>query len=114
RPSRLDRRLIDERQLAAGVSSFSDFPGSRYPNLFVVSGIPRAPHTTAELEQAVYEELDRLKKEPVSSRELEKILNQLDAGEIRSLRSNRGMAYRVAYYQATTGDWRETAREHTR
>ena len=114
RTSRLYRRLIDERQLAAGISSFSDFPGARYPNLFVVSGIPRAPHTTAELEQAVYEELDRLKKEPVSPRELEKILNQLDAGEIRSLRSNSGMASRLAYYQAITGDWREIVRKRNR
>ena len=114
RTSRLYRRLIDERQLAAGISSFSDYPGSRYPNLFVVSGMPRAPHTTAELEQAVYEELDRLKKEPVGPRELEKILNQLDAGEIRSLRSNSGMASRLAYFQAITGDWREIVRKRNR
>ncbi|HEY3197562.1 MAG TPA: pitrilysin family protein [Nitrospirales bacterium] len=114
RTSRLYRRLVDERQLAAGISAFSDFPGSRYPNLFVVSGMPRAPHTTAELEQAVYDDLDRLKKEPVEPRELEKILNQLDAGEIRSLRSNSGMASRLAYYQAITGDWREIIRKRNR
>ena len=114
RTSRLYRRLVDERQLAAGISTSSDFPGSRYPNLFVISGMPRAPHTTAELEQAVYEELERLKKEPVGRRELEKILNQIDAGEIRSLRSNSGMASRLAYYQAITGDWREIVQKRNR
>src|SRR5207244_5478162 len=45
---------------------------------------------------------------------LEKILNQLDAGEIRSLRSNSGMASRLAYYQAITGDWREIVRKRNR
>ena len=114
RTSRLYRRLVDERQLAAGISAFSDYPGSRYPNLFVVSGMPRAPHTAAELEQAVYEDLDRLKNEPIDRRELEKILNQLDASEIRSLRSNSGMASRLAYYQAITGDWREIIRKRNR
>jgi predicted Zn-dependent peptidase len=114
RTSRLYRRLVNERQIAAAASAFSDVPGSRYPNLFVVNGIPRAPHTTAELEQAVYEELERLKQEPVSPRELEKILNQLDASEIRSLRSNSGMASRLAYYQAITGDWREIIRKRKR
>jgi predicted Zn-dependent peptidase len=114
RTSRLYRRLVDERQLAAGISAFSDYPGSRYPNLFVVSGMPRAPHTAAELEQAVSEDLDRLKNEPIDRRELEKILNQLDASEIRSLRSNSGMASRLAYYQAITGDWREIIRKRNR
>jgi predicted Zn-dependent peptidase len=114
RTSRLYRRLVQEQQIAAGISAFSDFPGARYPNLLVISGIPRAPHVAAELEQAVYEELDRLKKEPVSARELEKILNQLDAAEIRGLRSNSGMASRLAYYQAITGDWREMIRKRDR
>jgi predicted Zn-dependent peptidase len=114
RTSRLYRRLIQERQIAAGVSAFTDFPGARYPNLFVISGIPRAPHTAAELEAAVYEELERLKREPVGPRELEKILNQIDASEIRALRSNSGMASRLAYFQAITGDWREIVRKRDR
>ena len=114
RTSRLYRRLIDERQLAAGISAFSGFPGSRYPNMLVISSMPRSPHTTAELEQAIYEELDALKNEPVSRRELEKLLNQVDAAEIRSLRSNNGMASRLAYYQAITGDWREIMRKRAR
>ena len=114
RTSRLHRRVVQERQIAVAVSAFSDFPGARYPNLFVVSGTPRAPHTSAELEQAVYDELDRLKKEPVEARELEKILNQLDAAETRSLRSNSGMASRLAQFQAISGDWREIVRKRNR
>ena len=97
-----------------GVSAFSDFPGAQYSNLFVISAMPRAPHTAAEVEQAVYEELERLKREPVTARELEKILNQLDAGLVRSLRSNSGMASRLAYYQAVRGDWRELIRRRDR
>ena len=107
RTSRLFRKLVQERQLAVGVSAFSDYPGSLYPNLFVVGGSPRAPHTTAEVEQAFYEELDRLKREPVTPRELEKILNQLDSALLHSLRSNGGMASRLASAQAIYGNWRE-------
>ncbi len=114
RTSRLHRRLIQEKQLATTVSAFSDYPGALYPNLFVIGATPRAPHTAAEVEQAVYEELDRLKKEPVSPRELQKILNQVDAGLVRSLRSNSGMASRLSYFQAINGDWRETFRQRDR
>src|SRR5437660_2962117 len=114
RTSRLYRRLVQEREMATAVSAFSDFPGAQYPNLFVISAMPRAPHTAAEVEQAMYEELERLKREPVTARELEKILNQLDAGLVRSLRSNSGMASRLAYYQAVRGDWRELIRRRDR
>ena len=114
RTSRLFRRLIQERQIAVGVSAFSDYPGALYPNLFVLGGTPRAPHTAAEVEQAIYAELDRLKGEPVTPRELEKILNQIDAAIVRSLRSNSGMASRLAYSQAVHRNWRETFQRRDR
>lgn len=108
RTSRLHKRLVQDQQSAAAVSAFSSYPGAQYPNLFVIGATPRAPHTTAEIERALSAELDRLKKEPVTPREMDKILNQLDAGLVRSLRSNGGMASRLAYFQAISGDWRET------
>ncbi|TAL11810.1 MAG: insulinase family protein [Nitrospirae bacterium] len=114
RTSRLHKRLVQEKQLAGAVSASSDYPGTLYPNLFIVGATPRAPHTAAEVEQAVYAELDRLKQEPVAPRELEKILNQIDAGQVRSLRSNGGMASRLAYFQAINGDWRETFKRRDR
>jgi predicted Zn-dependent peptidase len=65
-----------------------------------------APHTTAEVEAAIYEELERLKQEPVSSTELAKVLNNLDADLVRGLRSNSGLASQLALYQAVARDWR--------
>jgi predicted Zn-dependent peptidase len=114
RTSRLYKRLVQEKQLALNISAFSGYPGAQYPNLFVISATPRAPHTTVEVEQAVYEELDRLKQEPVSPHELQKILNQVDAAQVRALRSNSGMASRLAYFQAISGDWRETFKRRDR
>jgi len=114
RTSRLYKRLVQEKQLATSVSASSDDPGAKYPNLFVIGASPRAPHPAAEVEQALYDELDRLKKEPVAPHELEKILNQIDAAQVRALRSNSGMASRLAYFQAINGDWRETFRQRDR
>jgi predicted Zn-dependent peptidase len=76
------------------------------PNLFMISATPLAPHTTVEVEEAVYAELERLKTEPVSAKELEKVLNNLDASFLRSLRSNSGLAGQLAYFQAVAKDWR--------
>jgi predicted Zn-dependent peptidase len=50
--------------------------------------------------------LERLKREPVSSQELEKVLNNLDADLVRGLRSNGGLAAQLSLYQAVAGGWR--------
>jgi predicted Zn-dependent peptidase len=106
RTSRFYAKLVKEKQLALSVSTGTDVPGGRYPNLFVITAVPRLPHTTSDLEEAVYAELERLKREPVEQRELTRILNQLDAGLIRSLSSNSGLAAQLAYYETVAGSWR--------
>ncbi|MBM4133754.1 MAG: insulinase family protein [Nitrospira sp.] len=104
--SRLYQKLVREKRLAVSVGTDSGFPGQRDPNLFVISAAPLAPHRTAELEAAVEEELERLKTEPVSAKELEKVLNNLDASLVRSLRSNSGLASQLAFFQTVAKDWR--------
>ena len=112
RTSRLYKKLVVEKQLAAEVSAFSA-PGSRYPNLFVVAATPRAPHTAKEVEDAIYEELERLKKEPMTERELAQILNRLEYEESRQMISNGGLARNLTEYEAVTGSWRYLV-EHRR
>lgn len=104
--SRLYSRLVREKRLAVSVVTDTNYPGVRAPNLFVISATPLAPHTAAEVEAAIYEELERLKTEPVTPQELEKVLNNLDASLVRSLRSNGGLASQLAFYQTVAGDWR--------
>ena len=104
--SRLYHRVVREKRLATAIGADAGFPGAVAPNLFVISAAPLAPHTTAEVEAAVYEELDRLKSEPVSAKELEKVLNNLDANLVRALRSNGGLAGQLAYFQTVAKDWR--------
>lgn len=111
--SRLYQRLVREKRLATAVDTQTSFPGAQAPNLFVISAVPLAPHTTREVEEAISEELDRLKTQPVEAAELEKVLNNLDAELLRSLRSNSGLASQLAYFQTVAKDWRYilTARE---
>ena len=106
RTSRLYKKLVEEKKIAIGAGSNSGTPGSRFPSLFTVSAIPRAPHTTAEVEAAIYEELERLKHEPPTRKELEKVIANLNADLVRSLQSNSGLASQLAYFQAVAGDWR--------
>jgi predicted Zn-dependent peptidase len=105
RTSRLYRSLVVEQQLATSVSVYGA-PGSRYPNLFVIDAIPRYPHTTDEVEKAIYDELDRLKAEMVDDAELTKVRNRLVTDQLRHLRSNSGLARILTTYQSIADDWR--------
>ncbi|TWJ19232.1 M16 family metallopeptidase [Geobacter argillaceus] len=105
RTSRLFRKLVVEKQLVTEVGAFTA-PGHRYPNLFIVSATPRAPHTVPEVEKAIYDELERLKSEPVSPQELQQILNRLEYEEVRQMGSNGGLARNLTEYEAIAGTWR--------
>ena len=106
RTSRLYRRLVEDEKIAVEASASNGFPGERYPNLFILSGTPRHPHTAEELEKALIEELDRLKKEPVEQTELQKIKNQIQTSFLRKLDSNSSLSYWLAYGQSLFGTWR--------
>jgi predicted Zn-dependent peptidase len=105
RTSRLYRSLVLDKQLATEVAVF-DAPGSRYPNLFVLHATPRAPHTVAEVEQALLAELEQLKVEPVTQRELQQVLNRLEYEEARRMGTNGGLARNLTEYEAVAGSWR--------
>ena len=105
RTSRLYKKMVLEKQLVTEVGSFTA-PGTRYPNLFVIEAAPRAPHTIKEVETAILEELERLKTEPVTERELLQVLNRLEFEEFRQMGSNGGLARNLTEYEAVTGSWR--------
>jgi predicted Zn-dependent peptidase len=110
RTSRMYRQLVEQRQLAVSVNTSNGLPGIRYDNLFTVFATPRHPHTADEVEAAVLEELERLKREEVGGRDIQKVKNQLEAQFLRGLRSNSGLASQLTYYQAGLGDWRYITR----
>jgi len=81
--SRLTRDLVTNKKIA--VSVFASATAARYPALFMIMGQPRHPNTVQDLEKALLEHLDRLKKEPVTQAEIDKSINQAEAGLYRSM-----------------------------
>jgi predicted Zn-dependent peptidase len=106
RTSRLYKTLVEEKKIAVSAGTSNGFPGVRYANLFAIFATPRSPHTTAEVEREIYEQLELLKTEAITPYELTKVKNRLEADFIRSLASNAGLAAKLSYYQTVAGDWR--------
>lgn len=105
RSSRFNRN-IEDKKIAISAWASNGNPGERYPNLIVFGGSPQKPHGNPDLEKAIWTELEKLKREKVPEKELQKIRNQIEADFIRNLASNSGMASQLVYDQAILGDWR--------
>lgn len=98
RSSRLYRSLVYEKQLAL-------FAGGSYlrvmrdPHLFYFYASVMPGKTAEEVEKALTEEIEKLKKEPVSDRELEKAKNQLEAAFLLGQDSVFALASELARYE---------------
>lgn len=106
RTSRLYRSLVEEKQIALVAQGFNGFPGDKYPNLIMFYAMTSPNGTLDEVSQALSQEIERLKTEPVSEKELQRAKNQLRAQLLRTMDSNMGMAQALAEYDVKTGSWR--------
>ncbi|HBE31162.1 MAG TPA: peptidase M16 [Cyanobacteria bacterium UBA11369] len=106
RTSRLYKSLVVEKQLALGAQGFSGYPGDKYPNLMLFYALTAPGHSVDEVATALRAEIDRLKTEPVSPQELQRVKTQARAGLLRSLNSNSGMAELLLEYEVKTGSWK--------
>ena len=104
RSSRLYQALVVDKQLVTNVDVFG-VPGSRYDNLMVIGMMPRYTCDCTDVEDALYQELDRLKTEPLSAAELAKARKQILTSILRRLKGNSGLARTLSSYEVL-GDWR--------
>jgi zinc protease len=102
RSSRLYRSLI-ETQIASGADAVDST--LRDPSLFVLTATA-APGTEAgRLEEALLEEVERLKNEPVSAEELARAKNQIEASFVLQNDSVSAQANQLGYW-TMVDDWR--------
>ena len=96
--SRLHQKLVLEKQLALDADSENSLL-SKDPALFYVYATPLPGKQVGEVEKALEEEIERLQKEPVEKRELEKVKNQLESSFIYSQDSLFFQAMLLARYE---------------
>lgn len=101
---RIYRGLVDEKRIAlsagAGYSNFN-----KYPFLFYLEGTPLPGGKIEEVELALYEEVQKIKDEPPSEREVQKAKNQIEADFIMGQDSVYSQAMVLAQFEML-GGWR--------
>ena len=101
--SRLYEHVVHSRALA--VEATADYSlVSVDPSLFYLTASVLPEKSMTEVENALYDELERLKKIPVDARELEKAKNQLEATFVFDQDSLFSLGQNLAEYE-TASDW---------
>ena len=103
RTGRLYKGLVVGKQLANEVSASVDL--KKYDGIFQVECTVKDGKDPAAAEAAISEEIDKLRNEPVSAEELQKVKNQGKANAYRRLSSPFSIAIQLMFYEGL-GDWR--------
>lgn len=105
RTSRLHRELVVEERDALQMVAQNGFPSDKYPGMFVIFGVPNQGVDVEKIEEGIYAEIDKIKEGDLEQEELERVVNQQRAQQIRNLSNNSGMALQFAMAHAQYGSW---------
>ena len=105
RSSRLYSSLVDKKQLATQI--FTNFGESFDPYLFVIAGVTAKNVNENDLEKAIYEELDKIKKDGITETELQKIKNQKLMEFYGQVETINGKSNNIGTYEVFFGDYKK-------
>lgn len=103
--SRLYASLIDNQQLATSI--FSSYGESFDPTLFGIYGIAAKNVSAQQLEDAIYVEIEKIKKEGVTEQELQKVKNQSLIEFYNQVETINGKSNNIGTYEVFFGDYRK-------
>ncbi|HYL73725.1 MAG TPA: pitrilysin family protein [Bryobacteraceae bacterium] len=101
--SRLYSRMVDKEQLVLNVGVFRST--TLDPGIMIFNLQPRSGIEPARAEKVLFEELDRVRNQPVTDQELRKAKNQLLADHYRQLKTINGRANLLGTYEVFYGDY---------
>ncbi len=104
--SRLQKKLVYQEKISSSIFCSNSYPGSRFDNLFLIFAEPAKNSSIKELNAKIKKELERLKTEPVSEEELERVSNKVAASIIYSMETNHGLAMQLARFETIFDNWK--------
>lgn len=102
RSSRLQRSLVYQQQVAQNAGAFN--VDMERAGLFIMLATAAEDIPVEMAEQALWDELEKIRAEGVSQRELETALNHIRTSFVTSLCKLHGVADALAYYHVLCGD----------
>lgn len=103
--ARFAKELVREQQVASSVGAGNSL-FSRLKDLFLVAGTPANGKSVAELKNAVIEQIERIKNEPVTQQELDRVKAQVVAEAVYERDSVFYQAMQIGMLETIGLDWK--------
>lgn len=103
--SRLYTALVNQKQLATSVDS--DYGQTFDPGLFNIYAVANKNVNDSDLENAIYTEIEKIKKDGISENELQKIKNQKLMEFYSQVETIDGKSNNIGTYEVFFGDYRK-------
>ncbi|MFM2006366.1 MAG: hypothetical protein RLZZ09_2021 [Pseudomonadota bacterium] len=104
--ARFSSRLVRGQQIAAAAGAGYDLY-SRLSNLFTLEGTPVQGKSVAELEAALLDEVRRLRDDPISAEELQRVKAQVSASHVYQLDSIMYQAMQIGTAETVGLGWKK-------
>lgn len=99
RSSRFVRSLIQDKKLFTSIDAF--ISGSIDEGLLQITGKPASGISLEQAEEAIWDELERMKRVPVDEHELEKVKNRYESEQIFNNMNYLNVANNLAFFELT-------------
>ncbi|MTB49962.1 pitrilysin family protein [Lewinella sp. W8] len=100
--SRLNKVLVDEKQLAVQAGSFPSF--TQGPGLAIAFAFGKPGSDLKPIEEVFNQEVEKMQTELITEREFQKLRNQIEANAISGYGTMSGIAEGLANYEMYQGD----------
>ena len=104
--ARFSSRLVRGQQIAAAAGAGYDLY-SRLSNLFTLEGTPVQGKSVSELEAAMLDEVRRLRDEPITAEELQRVKAQVSASHVYQLDSIMYQAMQIGTAETVGLSWKK-------
>lgn len=104
--ARFSRELVREQRVAAGVNASYNLAARLPTSLLTFSGTPSQGHTAEDLEQALREQIDKIKNQPIDEAELERVKTQVVASNVYERDSIFYQGMLIGLLETVGLDWR--------
>jgi zinc protease len=103
--SRLYAALVDKKELATDVET--DYSNTFDPYLFNIYAVANQDVKESDLEQAIYAEIEKIKTDGITEKELQKIKNQKLMEFYGQVETINGKSNNIGTYEVFFGDYRK-------
>jgi predicted Zn-dependent peptidase len=94
--SRLYQSLVYEQQLVTSINTNADLRID--PGLFTITSMVQEGKTPAEVEDAIYQQLDQLTAESITDRDMQKAINQAQSSFIFRQQSLQDQGFTIGFF----------------